>query len=81
MFDWVYHNREEFLVNYVEIGHTYQVSKDHQEAHSQFTVACQVRWTHHSCFSPELLDLSACGYYTHFYIQTSHTYTTAYIRV
>ncbi|XP_050733039.1 triple functional domain protein-like isoform X4 [Eriocheir sinensis] len=41
MFDWVYHNREEFLVNYVEIGHSYQVSKDHQEAHSQFTVACQ----------------------------------------
>ncbi|KAG7167735.1 Kalirin-like [Homarus americanus] len=42
MFDWVYHNREEFLVNYVEIGHSYQVSKDLQEAHSQFTVACQV---------------------------------------
>ncbi|XP_042869484.1 kalirin-like isoform X2 [Penaeus japonicus] len=41
MFDWVYHNREEFLVNYVEIGHSYQVSKDLQEAHSQFTVACQ----------------------------------------
>ncbi|XP_069191995.1 triple functional domain protein isoform X3 [Procambarus clarkii] len=41
MFDWVYHNREEFLVNYVEIGHSYQISKDLQEAHSQFTVACQ----------------------------------------
>ncbi|KAK4312675.1 hypothetical protein Pmani_015918 [Petrolisthes manimaculis] len=41
MFDWVYHNREEFLVNYVEIGHSYQVSKDLQEAHSQFTIACQ----------------------------------------
>ncbi|XP_063844125.1 triple functional domain protein-like isoform X3 [Scylla paramamosain] len=41
MFDWVYHNREEFLVNYVEIGHSYQVSKSLQEAHSQFTVACQ----------------------------------------
>ncbi|XP_071527234.1 triple functional domain protein isoform X3 [Panulirus ornatus] len=41
MFDWVYHNREEFLVNYVEIGLSYQVSKDLQEAHSQFTVACQ----------------------------------------
>ncbi|XP_069951615.1 triple functional domain protein isoform X1 [Cherax quadricarinatus] len=41
MFDWVYHNREQFLVNYVEIGHSYQVSKDLQEAHSQFTVACQ----------------------------------------
>ncbi|MPC23919.1 Kalirin [Portunus trituberculatus] len=41
MFDWVYHNREEFLVNYVAIGHSYQVSKSLQEAHSQFTVACQ----------------------------------------
>lgn len=49
MFDWVYHNREEFLVNYVEIGHSYQVSKDLQEAHSQFTVACQVRTAGGSC--------------------------------
>lgn len=45
MFDWVYHNREEFLVNYVEIGHSYQVSKDLQETHSQFTIACQVKQT------------------------------------
>ena len=42
MFDWLYHNREEFLVNYVEIGHSFPESKDLQESHSQFTVACQV---------------------------------------
>ncbi|KAF2359799.1 Dbl (DH) domain [Trinorchestia longiramus] len=41
MFDWLYHNREEFLVSYVEIGHTCHMAKHLQESHSQFTVACQ----------------------------------------
>uniref|UniRef100_T1IXB4 Uncharacterized protein n=1 Tax=Strigamia maritima TaxID=126957 RepID=T1IXB4_STRMM len=39
MFDWIFHNRDLFLVNYVEIGRTYQMSKELQEEHNQFTMA------------------------------------------
>lgn len=46
MFDWLYHNREEFLLSYVEIGHSYHMSKDLQKSHTQFTVACQVIFPH-----------------------------------
>ncbi|XP_071053767.1 triple functional domain protein isoform X4 [Onthophagus taurus] len=39
MFDWICHNREVFLVNYVEIGHTYQLAKQLQEEHQHFTMS------------------------------------------
>ncbi|KAF8773665.1 Triple functional domain protein like [Argiope bruennichi] len=37
MFDWIYHNRDLFLVSYVDIGLTYQEAKDLQEEHTHFT--------------------------------------------
>ncbi|CAL4059912.1 unnamed protein product, partial [Meganyctiphanes norvegica] len=63
MFEWVYHNREEFLVNYVEIGHTYQVSKDLQESHSQFTVACQKVYTNINRILSVATRLMESGHY------------------
>ncbi|XP_067120464.1 LOW QUALITY PROTEIN: triple functional domain protein-like [Centruroides vittatus] len=39
MFDWIYHNRDLFLINYVEIGHSFQEAKDLQEEHNHFTMA------------------------------------------
>ncbi|KAF5295457.1 hypothetical protein FQR65_LT10445 [Abscondita terminalis] len=39
MFDWICHNRDVFLLNYVEIGHSYQVSKQLQEEHQRFTIS------------------------------------------
>ncbi|XP_049818825.1 kalirin isoform X2 [Aethina tumida] len=40
MFDWICHNRDVFLLNYVEIGNTYQLAKQFQEEHQRFTVNC-----------------------------------------
>lgn len=39
MFDWICHNRDVFLLNYVEIGHTYQLAKQLQEEHQHFTMS------------------------------------------
>ncbi|KAF7284894.1 hypothetical protein GWI33_021419 [Rhynchophorus ferrugineus] len=39
MFDWICHNRDIFLMNYVEIGHTYQLAKQLQEDHQHFTMS------------------------------------------
>ncbi|XP_042899532.1 kalirin isoform X2 [Parasteatoda tepidariorum] len=39
MFDWIYHNRDLFLVSYVDIGQTYQEAKDLQEEHNHFTMS------------------------------------------
>lgn len=43
MFDWIYHNRDLFLVSYVDIGLTYQEAKDLQEEHNHFTMSSMVR--------------------------------------
>ncbi|XP_049828356.1 kalirin isoform X4 [Schistocerca gregaria] len=39
MFDWICHNRDVFLMNYVEIGHSYKVAKELQEEHNHFTMS------------------------------------------
>ncbi|XP_033224250.1 kalirin isoform X3 [Belonocnema kinseyi] len=39
MFDWICHNRESFLANYVEIGRSYQLAKNLQEEHKHFTMS------------------------------------------
>ncbi|CAL7943982.1 unnamed protein product [Xylocopa violacea] len=39
MFDWICHNREGFLANYVEIGRSYQLAKNLQEDHKHFTMS------------------------------------------
>ncbi|XP_023289652.1 LOW QUALITY PROTEIN: triple functional domain protein [Orussus abietinus] len=39
MFDWICHNREAFLANYVEIGRSYQLAKNLQEEHKHFTMS------------------------------------------
>ncbi|XP_046409767.1 kalirin isoform X2 [Neodiprion fabricii] len=39
MFDWICHNREEFLKNYVEIGRSYQAAKTLQENHKHDTMS------------------------------------------
>lgn len=39
MFDWICHNRDVFLLNYVEIGHTYHVAKQLQDDHQHFTIS------------------------------------------
>lgn len=42
MFDWICHNRDVFLMNYVEIGHSYKVAKELQEEHNHFTMSSMV---------------------------------------
>ncbi|CAH1988710.1 unnamed protein product, partial [Acanthoscelides obtectus] len=39
MFEWICHNRDVFLLNYVEIGHTYQLAKQLQEEHQHFAMS------------------------------------------
>ncbi|KAK0088982.1 hypothetical protein PV325_009865 [Microctonus aethiopoides] len=39
MFDWICHNRDVFLANYVEIGCSYQLAKNLQEEHKHFTMS------------------------------------------
>lgn len=39
MLDWIYHNKDLFLMNYVEIGHSTQDAKVLQEEHDHFTMA------------------------------------------
>ncbi|KAK8771200.1 hypothetical protein V5799_025555 [Amblyomma americanum] len=39
MLEWIYHNKERFLMNYVEIGHSIQDAKVLQEEHDHFTMA------------------------------------------
>ncbi|RZF38922.1 hypothetical protein LSTR_LSTR005169, partial [Laodelphax striatellus] len=39
MFDWICHNRDVFLMNYVEIGNSYKLAKDLQEEHNHFTMS------------------------------------------
>ncbi|XP_034255517.1 kalirin isoform X2 [Thrips palmi] len=39
MLDWICHNRDIFLMNYVEIGRTYKLAKQLQEEHSHFTMS------------------------------------------
>nr|CAD7567560.1 unnamed protein product [Timema californicum] len=39
MFDWICHNRDVFLMNYVEIGHSYKLAKELQEEHNHFTMS------------------------------------------
>ncbi|OXU29113.1 hypothetical protein TSAR_004897, partial [Trichomalopsis sarcophagae] len=38
MFEWICHNRENFLANYVEIGRSYQLAKNLQEDHKHFAM-------------------------------------------
>lgn len=42
MFEWICHNRDVFLMNYVEIGHSYQLAKELQEEHNHFTMSSMV---------------------------------------
>ena len=42
MFDWIYHNRDVFLSNYVDIGHSFPMAKKLQEDHNHFTLASNV---------------------------------------
>lgn len=44
MFDWICHNRDVFLMSYVEIGHSYQLAKDIQEEHNHFTMSSMVNF-------------------------------------
>lgn len=43
MLDWICRNREVFLSNYVEIGHSYQLAQQLQEEHNHFTANSMVR--------------------------------------
>ena len=48
MFDWIYHNRDVFLSNYVDIGHSFSIAKKLQEDHNHFTLGSNVSnvmWT------------------------------------
>lgn len=42
MFDWMYQSREEFLLNYFDIGNTHGTSKELQEDHKHFSLSSMV---------------------------------------
>jgi hypothetical protein len=43
MLDWICRNREVFLSNYVEIGHSYVLAQQLQEEHNHFTANSMVK--------------------------------------
>jgi hypothetical protein len=43
MFDWMYQSREEFLLNYFDIGKSHASSKELQEDHKCFSLSSMVR--------------------------------------
>lgn len=42
MFDWMYQSREEFLLNYYDIGNSHTTSKELQEDHKCFSLSSMV---------------------------------------
>lgn len=42
MFDWMYQSREEFLINYFDIGSSFGLSKELQEDHKCFSLSSMV---------------------------------------
>lgn len=46
MFDWIFSNKEAFLVNYVDIGHSYASAKKLQDDQSARTHNSNVRITY-----------------------------------
>ncbi|UYV76149.1 TRIO [Cordylochernes scorpioides] len=64
MFDWIYHHRDEFLVNYVEIGRSYQEAKDLQEEHNHFTRASMNAYTNVSRLHNVAARLLESGHYS-----------------
>ena len=49
MLDWICHNRDIFLMNYVEIGRSYKLAKQLQEEHSHFTMSSMVQFHISKC--------------------------------
>lgn len=49
MLDWIGHNRDLFLVGYMDIGHSIQDAKALQEEHQHFTVSSMVRARINTC--------------------------------
>ena len=48
MFDWMFQSREEFLLNYFDIGNAHATSKELQEDHKHFSLSSMVTDFHHS---------------------------------
>ena len=44
MFNWIYHNRDMFLVNYTEIGMSHQFAIELENEHSQFANSAVVSY-------------------------------------
>ena len=42
MFDWIFHNRELFVKNYVSIGCNFLEAKQLQDEHNNFTMGSNV---------------------------------------
>lgn len=42
MMEWICHNRDVFLMSYVQIGHSYQLAKELEDEHSHFSVSSMV---------------------------------------
>ena len=42
MFDWMFQSREEFLINYFDIGNSFVSSKELQEDHKIFSLSSMV---------------------------------------
>ena len=63
MFDWIYHNRDVFLSNYVDIGHSYPIAKKLQEDHNHFTLASNGIYTNINRILSEAGELIKGGHY------------------
>ena len=57
MFDWMYQSREEFLLNYFDIGNSHTSSKELQEDHKHFSLSSMVTFFF---FPKSLSDVTEC---------------------
>nr|XP_006819273.1 PREDICTED: kalirin-like [Saccoglossus kowalevskii] len=69
MFDWISHNRELFLVNYTEIGHSTPVARELQEEHKNFTSLSMNVYTNINRIMSVAQRLAEAGHYASYEIQ------------
>ena len=70
MFDWIYHNRDVFLSNYVEIGHSYPTSKKLQDDHNHFTMGSNTIFANINRILSEAGQLIESGHYASSHVRS-----------
>ena len=70
MFDWIYHNRDVFLTNYVEIGQSFSTSKKLQDDHNHFTMSSNTIYANINRILSEAGQLIEGGHYASTHVRS-----------